>query len=688
MTSFRLALLVTLLALPAAAQDYACDNVPNPSGSGTTGFQYDPRKCGFDVGDLVVQRAPTVLQFQARVSDAKLPTGSGKFKTLVVQLLRSGQPICSETFKDILVRAYVLNLEIGRDMSCALDQVIAETTEPLAFQICLDGASSCLPPVPLASVPYAVKANVATRAEAARSANIAAVANYAHRLTTDRDLFLRTGATRLGLGYYDFASPLPAELPPQLLPVGTPNPTGGGFVRWVPMELSDRTASISLGGTFSASPKSSFGLSGPLLATSPPTTSPLDEVRLLATRVQLLGSTFVRGPDVTIASGGAHVSQAAHFYGPDLAATRLTVGGNLVIGRELTVQGDVDTYGKATVGGRLTVDGLLAVHTGATLVRGAATFGTGLVVMAMTTSGHVLALGTPLRVSDALHIGPVPPTGRGIRVQTSAVGGSELAIGSSGQTSGIRFRSRVIVEGLARFDSASFLGGTTANAGCGLGRAKRYDGVCVDVDECLQGTHTCGAQLGSTCIDQRSTDTPPYFECRCPVGTFATTTQCYSRKTHRRVFVTTGSFAGTSLGSITQLNDLCQQEASQGGATGLNADGRARFEALVALPTLSAIGRLTDGLAFVTLDGKVIAQSRADLLDGTIAAPIGVSRQGTAVTALPWTGIANSGTPHGATCLQNPGGQMTVAAPNQTVQWLGKAVAPCSESHPLICVER
>ena len=178
-----------------------------------------------------------------------------------------------------------------------------------------------------------------------------------------------------------------------------------------------------------------------------------------------------------------------------------------------------------------------------------------------------------------------------------------------------------------------------------------------------------------------------YFQCVCPVGTFSTTTRCYPRKTHRRIFATV-PYPASALNSIAVANDLCQGAANVAPGAGLNADSRTRYEALLGLPTVHPASLITDGVRFVTLDGREVATNRADLLDGTLLSPVGVSAQGTPIAAMPWTGITNTGGPHPATCVGNPGGQMAVASPTQTTQWLEKAVAPCTESHPLLCVER
>ena len=111
-----LAALAVWLALPAgaSAQEILCD------GAGSV-------PCGFQLQDVQLQKVPAVFKFQARVSQAKLPIGEGEFAKITVRLLRGNTPLCEEELNGVQVRGSVLNLEIGRHMSCEIDEVIADT---------------------------------------------------------------------------------------------------------------------------------------------------------------------------------------------------------------------------------------------------------------------------------------------------------------------------------------------------------------------------------------------------------------------------------------------------------------------------------------------------------------------------------------------------------------------------------
>jgi len=160
----------------------------------------DTFPCGLQIEAGNLQKVPAVFKFQARVSQAKLPIGQGVFSEVIVKLLAGDTPRCEERFQNVEVRDSVLNLEIGRNMSCELDEELATQTG-LAFQVCLGSSSSCLKPIELASVPYAVKASYAYLAQSAQTADQAAVADYAYRVAADPDLQVLDA---MSSGYFDF----------------------------------------------------------------------------------------------------------------------------------------------------------------------------------------------------------------------------------------------------------------------------------------------------------------------------------------------------------------------------------------------------------------------------------------------------------------------------------------------------
>jgi len=179
------------------------------------------------VEEVSVARVPVVFKFQARVSQAKLPVGEGEFQTVFVKLSAAGEVLCEEKFPNVPVKNSVLNLTIGHHMNCSLQEVIAEN-EDLNFEICLGSSSSCLKEVALSSTPYAVKSSFAVMAQRAHRASMAATANYAQRVTADRDLHLRKA---LGTGYFDFYTPAVGNNPLD----ATDATINDGWIQWTPV---------------------------------------------------------------------------------------------------------------------------------------------------------------------------------------------------------------------------------------------------------------------------------------------------------------------------------------------------------------------------------------------------------------------------------------------------------------------
>ena len=192
-----------------------------------------PWPCNYQIEAVGIQKVPAVFKFQSRVSQAKLPIGEASFNSVIVKLLRGADTLCMEQFADVAVRGSVLNLEIGRNMSCELGEVIAENAD-LAFQICLGGSSNCLKPLALGASPYAVKASYAHQAENAFRANKAGQASYAHRVTADREMLLRDA---VATGYFDFYSSPASTLYDleKYVSAGVNYDPHDGFVQWAPV---------------------------------------------------------------------------------------------------------------------------------------------------------------------------------------------------------------------------------------------------------------------------------------------------------------------------------------------------------------------------------------------------------------------------------------------------------------------
>ncbi len=165
------------------------------------GMALDPDPT-FQIAAKNIQRVPTSFKFQAAISQAKMPVGEAVFQTLIVNIKKGDDPMCTETFTNVQVRDSVLNLDIGKQMSCDMDAVMAEHSG-LTFQVCIGGPENCLKPVELGTVPYAVKSNFAVQAQEAHTSDVAVQSHYTHRVTADRDLFESQDET-LGAGYFDF----------------------------------------------------------------------------------------------------------------------------------------------------------------------------------------------------------------------------------------------------------------------------------------------------------------------------------------------------------------------------------------------------------------------------------------------------------------------------------------------------
>lgn len=342
-----------------AAPDILCDN---------TG-QFP---CGFQIKDVGLQPVPGMLKFQARVSQAKMPVGDGVFNHVFVNLKRGDETLCQEEFTGVTVANSVVNLEIGRNISCDLDSVIAENVD-LAFQLCLGGTENCLRPIALGTSPYAVKSTFAVHAQDAFIAEQAAQANYAHRVTADKDLFI---SKELGRGYFDFFTP--RSRPTNLYDTDakfTPY-VNGGFIQWTPTNEQNPTLHISA--------KTRVG----------DTLIPLDKTVIVSNNLELTGRTVVD-------NGGIHVKGASDITGntmivgqlkverPGLGSGGALISGNssiagmLVVSDALTVQsnglnvtglstlgGDLHVVGNQTVDGNTALNGALTVLNGATVQAG------------------------------------------------------------------------------------------------------------------------------------------------------------------------------------------------------------------------------------------------------------------------------------------------------------------------------
>ncbi|MEW5850753.1 MAG: hypothetical protein AB2A00_18340 [Myxococcota bacterium] len=340
----------------------------------------DDVPCTFQIQQLELQPVPQTFKFQARVSQAKLPIGDGLFNKVIVNLKSADEVLCAEEFSNVRVTGSVINLEVGRNMSCELDQVIAENHD-LFFQICIGGTENCLRPIALGTTPYAVKSTFASQAGTAHSSDVAAQANYTHRATADRDLFI---TKEIGHGYFDFATP---DAAPDLY-----NDTdfvqyaGGGFLQWTPLNEANPTLNVCAKDPLTDRPKPLDQLM--LNSNVTRTTGRLDVLSGGAHVIgasEVTGNTVIRGQlkvDLPVGPGprGAHVTGDSSITGALVvtAGETINAGGLLVQGGGSNVTGNsifhnhLDVYGTSDFDGTMTTNDIVS-RTGITVQNGGVT---------------------------------------------------------------------------------------------------------------------------------------------------------------------------------------------------------------------------------------------------------------------------------------------------------------------------
>lgn len=337
------------LLVPASASAQS----PAIQCDGTTDFP-----CSFQVKDVNLQKVPAIFKFQSRVSQAKLPIGQGVFDQIIVKVMRGTDTLCLEEFAAVQVRDSVLNLEIGRNMGCELDEIIAENTD-LTMQVCLGGPENCLKPIDLAAAPYAVKASFASTAQRAYQANKAGTANYALRVTADRDVLTRK---ELGTGYFDFFSK-DATTGANSWPAGYgtyATYADGGFLQWAPIRQTGAKTFTIIGKDHASDAYAR-----------------LDEVVLNTNKTTSTGAMWVT-------TGGAHVTGDSEVEGTMRIAQTTTVqaggihvtgdsdvAGTMQISKATTVQaGGVHVTGDSNVTGQMLISARTEVQSGGIHVTG------------------------------------------------------------------------------------------------------------------------------------------------------------------------------------------------------------------------------------------------------------------------------------------------------------------------------
>lgn len=419
------ALLIGALVGPASlvlAQEIQCDAAGD-------------LPCGFEIRQIEVTRPPALFNFQARISKAKLPVSDLASVLVTVKLLRGQEVICMEQMGGVSINDSILNLTIGQQMSCSLDEALAENTD-LALQICLGSPTNCLKPVELEGVPFAIKASFAGLAQESFLAETAGQSNYARRASADRDMLIRK---QVGTGYFEFLAPTDKKDEASDLYGDSDSFTPfkfGGFIQWTPVRapgamilhvagkdvgtdrltLLDELVLAASVTTFSGDvvvqpAEDGDGLQvydGGLMVTG--NTEFKDNLHLLGP-VELHGPLDVSGPTEVSGSLTAEASSSVLAGGLDIAGAVLIKGALLVTGAldvmdglvaqsNATIEG-ILTLASATVKGTMTV---LGNSTLAKLTAGTLSVENGITAVAVDSSGTV-SVGGDLAVETALVVG-------------------------------------------------------------------------------------------------------------------------------------------------------------------------------------------------------------------------------------------------------------------------------------------
>jgi hypothetical protein len=155
-----------------------------------------------------------------------------------------------------------------------------------------------------------------------------------------------------------------------------------------------------------------------------------------------------------------------------------------------------------------------------------------------------------------------------------------------------------------------------------------------------------------------------------------------------RVFVTLatvpGDFGGPR-GGVAEGDRICHQAAH---AAGLGGAWRVWLSDAVVEARDHLIAAGANG-PWVRLDGVMVAGDRADLLDGTLRAPIDRHEYGEDVSTSVWTGSESNGRRSGELCAgwQSTVHRGKVGSSTQLTGWTAAATDPCTAEHALYCFE-
>ncbi len=154
----------------------------------------------------------------------------------------------------------------------------------------------------------------------------------------------------------------------------------------------------------------------------------------------------------------------------------------------------------------------------------------------------------------------------------------------------------------------------------------------------------------------------------------------------RRIFVT-NTVQTAALGGIVGADALC---ATQAGGAGLGGN----FKAWLSTISSSVADRLShDGGPFVRVDGVIVADDWADLVDGALLASISLDAMGQPQAGDTWTGTLATGASYpNSDCAGFTSGSVDSALcgsiTSTTLTWTENIVPACSSTLRLYCVEQ
>ncbi len=297
-----------------------------------------------------LHKSPSVFNLQARVSPAKLPSGRGEIKLMVV-LYGDDREVCAESFPHpVKIRKGILNVEIGRGMNCALDEVLMEN-QRVQLELCIGGGrEGCLRKIDLTAVPFAMSAHSATEVKKAKTATMVARSDFAHRATADADVL---HPSTIGYGYFDFFTPSEAQFTLFNQTLGLQATNNDGFISWTPVRGAEE------GDSFDANQ---------ILFVSEDQRGVIKQfkrIELYADNMKLTGhSRILQGHMLvsgrTEVKGRADINHQLQSLNKVNTEGQLSVTGDSIVVKDLRVGGSLTVQGDAKLRARVSAETLVA----------------------------------------------------------------------------------------------------------------------------------------------------------------------------------------------------------------------------------------------------------------------------------------------------------------------------------------